>query len=352
MRPRPGRAAWCVRFAIAAAMAILPAAAKPAPALDPLPATFAGLLPCADCAGIRYRIDLFGNGAYQRRMTYLRSGRDESFYQLGRWSLSSDRSTLTLVSGSERTLWRIVDHGTLRKLDMAGRPIDSRLPYDLTRGQLTNPIELRGTLSGMFRYMADAARFRECRSGIEWPVATSDDYRALEHAYTGARTAPGAELLVSVEGRIEQRPKTEGHGAQPTLVIERFLRVGPGTRCGDGGPDAALEDSRWRLVSLGGRAIQVPVNQREPWIVLESKTNHVTGSGGCNRISGGYEAGRGALRFSRIASTMMACPSLELETQFLRALDATRSDRVSGRTLELLDAKGSVVAVLEEANLD
>jgi heat shock protein HslJ len=180
----------------------------------------------------------------------------------------------------------------------------------------------------------------------------SDDFRALEHAYTGARTAPGAELLVSLEGRIEPRPKIEGHGAEATLVVERFLRVGPGTRCSDGGPDAALEDSRWRLVSLGGRAIQVPANQGEPWIVLESKSKRVTGSGGCNRISGGYEAARGALRFSRIASTMMACPSLELETQFLRALDATRADRVSGRTLELLDAKGSVVAVLEEANLD
>ena len=338
--------------ALLAALAVCPAAAAPTPGLEPLPASFAGLLPCADCAGIRYRIDLLENGAYQRRMTYLRSARDESFYQLGRWSLSGDQRTLTLASGGERTLWRIVDHGTLRKLDVAGHAIDSPLPYELTRRQMDHPMELRGTLSGMFRYLADAARFRECRSGIEWPVAMTDDYRALEHAYLGARTAPGAELLISLEGRVEQRPRAEGRGAQATLVVERFLRIGPGTRCSDGAPDKTLEDSRWRLVTLGGHAVQVHGDQREPWIVLESRTKRVTGSGGCNRISGGYEAGRGSLRFSRIASTMMACPSLEVETQFLRALDATRSGRVSGRTLELLDAKGTVVAVLEEANLD
>ena len=83
-------------------------------------------------------------------------------------------------------------------------------------------------MTGMFRYMADAARFRECRSGIEWPVATSDEYRTLEHAYTERRTAPGAELLVAIVGRIEERPRMEGGGREPTLVVERLVRTMPG----------------------------------------------------------------------------------------------------------------------------
>jgi len=49
---------------------------------------------------------------------------------------------------------------------------------------------------------------------------------------------------------------------------------------------------------------------------------------------------------------MMACPSLDLETQFLRVLDATRSYRVNGRMLELRDQTGAVIARLEEANLN
>lgn len=321
-------------------------------ALAPFPATFVGLLPCADCAGIRYRIDFFEGGSYEQRMTYLRSGHDESFYQFGRWTLSGDGRTLTLGGGADRALWSLQDHNMLHKLDLHGRRIDSKLPDELTRRRSANPMEPRGTVSGMFRSMADASRFRECRSGLEWPVAMSDDYRALERAYLTQRDAPGTELMVSLEGRIEQRPKIEGRGSEATLVVERFLRASPGATCGASMASADVEDSRWRLVDLGGHPVTVPKDEHELWMTLDSHQKRLTGSGGCNRISGGYEIGAATLRFTRVASTMMACPSLDLETQFLRALDATRTYRVSGRALELRDKTGTVIARLEEANLN
>jgi putative lipoprotein len=95
----------------------------------------------------------------------------------------------------------------------------------------------------------------------------------------------------------------------------------------------------------------MPEGQREPWIELDSRSKQATGSGGCNRMSGGYEAGDGTLHFDRLISTQMACPALEIETAFFRALERTRHYRVSGRTLELMDAAGNVLARLEEGNL-
>src|SRR5262249_10730285 len=88
------------------------------PALD-LPATFAGLLPCADSAGIRYQIQLLSGGASMQRMTYLREGHDDSYYELGRWSASSDGRTLTLspVREGKAAYWAVKDARTLRKLD-------------------------------------------------------------------------------------------------------------------------------------------------------------------------------------------------------------------------------------------
>src|SRR5258705_8607676 len=62
----------------------------PAPTLGALPATYIGLLPCADCAGIRYQINFLPDGAYMQRMTHLLDAHDDSHYELGAWSLSHD----------------------------------------------------------------------------------------------------------------------------------------------------------------------------------------------------------------------------------------------------------------------
>jgi copper homeostasis protein (lipoprotein) len=324
---------------------------KPAPPnpLAPLPASFSGLLPCADCAGIRYRIDFLKGGAYLQRTTYLRDGRDESFYELGRWTLAGDGRTVSLDGGRDIARWAILDRHTLRQLDPRGGPIDSALPYQLARGPAGEPIEPRAKVSGMFRYQADAARFRECRSGLEWPVAMSEDYRSLERAYLAGRPAPGAEVLVWIQGRVESQRKPEGGGSEPTLVVEKFLRVSSSESCGEQDHPVGLEDSRWRLTRVGSTTVEATPN--EPWMVLDSRQKRMTGSGGCNRISGDYDSGDGTLRFGRTVSTMMACPSLEIETEFLGALDATRRYRVTGRVLELMNSSGTVVARFEEANL-
>ena len=41
-------------------------------------------------------------------------------------------------------------------------------------------------MTGMFRYMADAALFTECLTEASFPVAQENDYLALERAYLAA----------------------------------------------------------------------------------------------------------------------------------------------------------------------
>jgi putative lipoprotein len=109
---------------------------------------------------------------------------------------------------------------------------------------------------------------------------------------------------------------------------------------------AALEGARWRPVQIGGR--NVNVSGQEPWLEFDSRSSNVDGSGGCNRITGGYEVTGTSLRIHTLASTMMSCPSMDTERAFLRALDRTRTYRVLGRVLELYDDTGSLLARLEE----
>ena len=328
------------------------AGAGSASPLGTLPATYAGLLPCADCAGIRYQIDLLPRSAFMQRTTYLRNGRDETTYELGAWSISVDGRTLVLDGGRDGVAyWAVQDARTLRKLDLQGDPIVSTLPYELKRTTGVPPIEPRLRLQGMFRSRADAPRFRDCRSNLQWPVARSDDFPALERAYNERRTSPGAELRTTIDARIERRPRADGAGTQPTLVVEHYVRAMPGDTCEPRTAQAGLANTRWRPIRIGERAVTVTGQQREPWLELDPRTKRVTGSGGCNRFSGSYEAGEGTLSFGPLASTRMACPGMETETAFLRALEGTRRFRLVGRHLDLEDGHGVVLARLEERNL-
>ena len=82
--------------------------------LGALPVTYAGLLPCGDCVGVRIQLNLLPGGAYMRRTTHLREGRDESHYDVDAWSLSGD-GTLTLHGGSEGDArWAVRNARTLR----------------------------------------------------------------------------------------------------------------------------------------------------------------------------------------------------------------------------------------------
>ena len=126
---------------------------EPSSPLGPLPATYTGLLPCANCAGIRYQINLLPGGHYVQRVTYLREDHDESRYELGTWSLASDGRSLTLNGDPKaNALWAVKDRQALRKLDREGRPIESSLPYELVSSAAVEPMEPRLKMTGLFRY--------------------------------------------------------------------------------------------------------------------------------------------------------------------------------------------------------
>ncbi len=149
----------------------------------------------------------------------------------------------------------------------------------------------------------------------------------------------------------------EGHRVRVLLKMVRGDRDGGGRGPGgdrgqSSGQWTGLANTRWALVRLEGVPVRVPERQREPWIQLDGRSMRVTGSGGCNRISGNYHAGRSTLQFGELISTKMACISgTEMETAFLRVLDRTRAFRIHGRSLDLLDDVGRALAQLEERNL-
>ena len=199
-----------------------------------LPAIYEGTLPCADCAGIRYVLDIRADRVFFLRTTYLGkgSGEGESFDDIGAWSAAADVKTLTLRGNRGAPLMFFVESSeTLRKLDSAGKPIASTQNDELKRNASYKPLEPRLPMRGMYRYMADAGIFRECITQLKLPVAQVADNAALERTYLGASKEPGQELLVSLQGQIAMRPNPDTGTPVPTLVVERLEQVLQGGDC-------------------------------------------------------------------------------------------------------------------------
>jgi len=324
--------------------------------IAPLPATFAGDLPCADCSGQRLTLTLQPGGIFLLRQTYVgvAAGRDEQVYELGRWVIAEDRSRLVLQSGPEAPRqFAIKDSGRLSLLGNDGQEIQSQLNYDLTRLDRVDPIDGTIRLRGMFSYMADAASFTECRTGRRFPVAQERDYLALERAYLGARQNPGEPLLVTLDGRLTPRPVGEGEALKDATVVERFDRVWPGETCArQAFSTASLTNTYWRPVEIAGKPLTVVADQREPHLMLMPAENKLRGFAGCNQFQGRYEVKENTARFTGLATTRKYCEgAMDQEQEFLHALEATASHKIVGEAMDLYDANSKLIARFESRYL-
>jgi copper homeostasis protein (lipoprotein) len=326
---------------------------QPSGPLSGLPASYEGELPCADCPGIFYHLDLFTDHVYFLRTTYLGRGAEAIFDTLGSWELAGDGKKIALFGEDENPmLFKIVDRDTLRKLDSEGHEIASRQNHDLERMSEAKPIEIRLTLRGLYSYMADAALFEECLSGRRFQVAQEADNVALERAYLGVRKQPGEPLLVSLQGRIAERPAMEGTDSVLTVVPERFLGVWPGETCGARGTVSELLDTYWKLTRLGSEPVVPVAGQREPHLVLRSEDQRVSGFGGCNNFTGAYAIEGESIAFGHVGTTAMVCPETDdLEMKLMAALGDASTWRMTAHHLELYDRNGEMLARFEAREL-
>ena len=114
-------------------------------------------------------------------------------------------------------------------------------------------------------------------------------------------------------------------------------------------PAAALEGTEWRLADIGGQPAPAGADStRHPGFTLIAEGRKVQGSAGCNRMNGTYQLDGQKLKFGPLATTRMACPDMQTETAFLKALQATTRYEISGSSLMLFGAD-TAVARLEAA---
>ena len=143
-------------------------------------------------------------------------------------------------------------------------------------------------------------------------------------------------------------PAATRTGAFASLLVAATVAL---SACGSGiSLDEPIESRIWRLTSLGLQPVAATGDlQRDAQIQFDGM--RVSGSGGCNRLTGGYQRDGRTLKIGPLAATRMACLDAErgaLESSFVGALQATASySLLGGNQLTLLDAGGRTLAVLQ-----
>jgi len=141
------------------------------------------------------------------------------------------------------------------------------------------------------------------------------------------------------------------HGA-PEKQVEILVEPVPAPP--DNTSAAPLTGTHWTLAQLNDQTIAPQSGRAEIYLELAPDSKRISGSGGCNRLMGAYELDGSTLRFTQVASTMMACPgdAMPREQAFVKALSDTTGFRIHGATLTLLDKNDAVLAHFEAQSAD
>ena len=112
-----------------------------------------------------------------------------------------------------------------------------------------------------------------------------------------------------------------------------------------------LQNKTWVATKIGNSTIITNPSERNiASLQFDEATQRVTGSDGCNRLSGTFEAGKHAISFSQVASTRMACMNnANIDQLFNKALTQVTHYKVEGKVLQLLDNQGNSVIEFESA---
>ena len=129
-----------------------------------------------------------------------------------------------------------------------------------------------------------------------------------------------------------------------TKVSIMLRRVGAGQPPPKPAGDRPLEGTYWKANEIDGKPAPALDPKREAHLVFQ-RDGRVSGSDGCNRITGGYQLKGDVVTFGQIAGTLMAClKTAEIERAFRDALTSATRLTVVGDRLELSDTTGKRLA--------
>jgi len=245
--------------------------------------TYKGILPCADCEGLETVICINENNTYNVKTKYQGKG-EKVFEQKGTFSWNKEGNTIVLDEVENGPNQYFVGENTLTQLTLTGEKVTGNLASQYILAK---------------------------QPTVNAPIETTTE----------------SKETVDLNSRVEAQ----------TVIKKVNPAVGKAT----------LAETKWKLITLNGKVVTQRGN-REYFIKLNSKDGKFTAFAGCNNMMGSYVMPSAfGLSFSNVAMTKMACPNMDVESRFSKALTETDQYTLKDNIMKLHKGKATVLATFE-----
>lgn len=292
---------------------------------------YIGKIPCADCSGILYRLELFPDQMYRTEMTY--EGRSsEPDVESGEYSL--DKDYLITLSRTKDLKYVKIGNPYLILLDKNGQEITGDLakmyylyPEDMKKANSadeTNPNFLINKFQdGIDFYATGNEPFWnldiDFEKNIRFTTLEGVQFNAPERQSSKAANAniiryravtESGELIVQIFDRpcndtmADKKFENEVRVEFKTASENEFKTL---TGCGDYVPDFRLHDIYVIREVDGIHVKSQDFGKNAPNLEINANEKYVLGHDGCNSFRGSVKFKPGSVVFGPLASTLMAC---------------------------------------------
>lgn len=295
--------------------------------------TYYGFLPCADCPGISYTLEL-DTDRFRRTMTYY----DRDLTSVTEGTLRYTDGEIQLLEEGILTGHYVVEGTKLIQLDGEGKRITGELapyfilhPGDATRAQMpkswsqdNDAVRYKGTGNEPFwmvQVKSSTLYFKgllEKELEFEIPIsqsAPSENGKTIR--YFGE--SDGIQLTVEITHETCQ-DNMSGFYFPTVLEVELLtpeLEKLKLRGCGEFLGRYQL-NGNWVLHLVDDREI----DSAAPTMSVSLGNGKISGNSGCNRYFASIQSiSDSTIGFYDVGSTKMACPDMKLETVFLNMLD-------------------------------
>ena len=299
--------------------------------------TWQGTLPCAGCEGIDYQLVLNPDGSYDEQLDY-RGTSEANMTTSGKWLVSTD--SIVHLDKDEKAVQLAFAfvNGQLQVTDLERRRIDSGLKaaYSLQKSGRQTDIWTQKARRGIdfvamgnepswsleidFEKSMVFTSLNEPDTVVTPVPAGLRSGKIVASAYT-AETENGLLSLTISEEACTDAMSGENFGYKVTVSAKSLdmPKAAVYSGCGRYLSDNPLHGA-WALESVGGQNAATLFGESKPFLEFRVNEGKLAGMGGCNQLSGTVEVTDSSIVFAPIISTKMACPAMEAEQQFLKAI--------------------------------
>ena len=117
--------------------------------------------------------------------------------------------------------------------------------------------------------------------------------------------------------------------------------------------EVVLTGGYWKLTEVNGKSAASFGSNfgRDAGLQFDGEKKMVAGNSGCNQVFGPYESsdGPGKIKIEKLRSTLMMCPSMELEQEFTETIEKVEAYEIANGTLLLKGSEGNVLFRFDRA---